>query len=327
TASIDVTPLPQPQPAGFNGAVGRFNIDSRLVGNSFRTNEAATLIYTITGTGNIKYLKEPEIDFPSEFELYTPRTDSNTRVSGNNMTGSMTIEYTFVPQSVGDFNIGANTFVYFDPSKKEYVTLHTSPYDIKVQQGASVSSSVNSAQQDITAKNTDILHIKLGDKNPAKTHSYTIYSAWYWIVIILAAIALVGIVMLNARAIKASADEQGRKTARAGKEAKKRLKAAGTALHRGSYDEFYAELLKALMGYLGDKLGLPASQLSRDNVDAALSERGIGSDILDSLHQVIDECEMARYTPQSSPEKAEAVYNNATAIINQMESVKLKKNK
>lgn len=103
SASVEVLPLPQPQPAGFNGAVGRFSIDSRLVGNSFRTNEAANLIYTISGTGNIKYIKEPDIDFPSEFELYSPRTENNARVSGNNMTGTMTVEYTFVPQSVGNF--------------------------------------------------------------------------------------------------------------------------------------------------------------------------------------------------------------------------------
>ena len=123
TASIDILPLPTPKPEGFNGAVGSFTIDSRLVGNSFRTNDPATLIYTISGTGNVKYLKEPQIDFPSEFEQYTPKSDIQTSVSGNEVSGKMTIEYTFVPQTVGDFTIGSDKFVYFDPSRRDYVTM------------------------------------------------------------------------------------------------------------------------------------------------------------------------------------------------------------
>ncbi|MDE5651299.1 MAG: BatD family protein, partial [Duncaniella sp.] len=130
TGSIDIKPLPQPQPDGFTGAVGDFKIDSRLVGNSFRTNDPATLIYTISGTGNIKYVKEPVIDFPSEFEQYTPKSDIQTTVRGNDVTGTMTVEYTFVPQSVGDFTIGSDKFVYFNPQTRDYVTLTTPSYPI-----------------------------------------------------------------------------------------------------------------------------------------------------------------------------------------------------
>ncbi|MDE6467202.1 MAG: BatD family protein, partial [Duncaniella sp.] len=145
TGSIDIMPLPSPRPDGFNGAVGRFSIDSRLVGNTFRTNDPATLIYTIKGTGNIKYLKEPQIDFPSEFEQYTPKSDIQTSVNGNEVSGTMEIEYTFVPQSVGDFTIGADKFVYFDPTTKSYQTLPTQSYPIKVSKG--LSTPVSTADQ------------------------------------------------------------------------------------------------------------------------------------------------------------------------------------
>ena len=115
SASVDVKQLPFPQPEGFSGAVGSFTADTRLVGNTFRTNDAASLIYTIKGTGNIKYIKEPVIDFPDEFEQYTPKSDIQAEVSGQNVTGTMSVEYTFVPQSVGDFKIGGNKFIYFNP--------------------------------------------------------------------------------------------------------------------------------------------------------------------------------------------------------------------
>lgn len=179
SASINILPLPQPQPNGFTGAVGTFNIDSRLIGNSFRTNDPATLIYTISGTGNIKYVKEPVIDFPTEFEQYTPKNDIDAEVQGNDVTGRMTVEYTFVPQSVGDFTIGSNKFVYFNPQTKQYVTLNTPSYLIKVAKG--VSAPVTTDQKDVENKNSDIRHIYLGDKNPMKQHHLVVFESWYWI--------------------------------------------------------------------------------------------------------------------------------------------------
>lgn len=323
SASVEVLPLPQPQPAGFNGAVGRFSIDSRLVGNSFRTNEAANLIYTISGTGNIKYIKEPDIDFPSEFELYSPRTENNARVSGNNMTGTMTVEYTFVPQSVGNFTIGADTFVYFDPSKKEYVTLTTPSYDIDVKQGAGVTSTASSDKQEIKSKNTDIHHIRLGDKHPERSHSYIVTSAWYWPAYLLLTVALIAAIVLYTRSGRAAADVTGQKLARANKVARRRLRSAQKFLDEKSYDKFYDELLKALWGYLGDKLSLPASRLSRDSIASVLGERGVSQELIDNLITVIDECEMARYTPQLSPDRASTVFNQASSAINGMEAIKL----
>lgn len=324
-ATINVTPLPQPAPAGFNGAVGHFSIDSRLVGTSFKTNEAATLLYTITGTGNIKYLQEPAIDFPSEFEVYTPRSESDTHVSGANMTGKMTVEYTFVPQSVGKFTIGEDSFVYFDPTKRDYTTLTTPAYAIDVKQGANVTaSSTGTDKQDITSKNTDIHHIKLGDKAPRRDRNYIALAGWYWPAYLVLFGAAVLIVVLYRRSAAAASDTRGRKLARANKVARRRLRMAGSFLKAKNYEKFYEELLRAIWGYLGDKLSLPASQLTRDNISAMLSDYGASPELIDNLINVIDNCEMARYTPQLSADDADAVYDRAGAIINQMESIKRK---
>lgn len=323
SASIVINPLPQPQPDGFTGAVGKFSIDSRLVGNTFKTNEAATLIYTIKGTGNIKYIHEPAIDFPSEFELYTPRSETDAHVGGNNMTGTMTVEYTFVPQSVGKFKIGADKFVYFDPATKEYVTLNTPSYDLDVKQGAVVAASGSgTSKQEILAKNTDIHHIKLGDKNPQPVHSYIVDAVWYWPVYVALAAALALVIYLYAKSAREAADVTGRKLAQANKVARKRLKTAQSFLRSRQYEKFYEELLRAIWGYFGDKLAIPASQLSRDNIAAVLAEYGAPEQLGTDLTGVLDECEMARYTPQQSPDQAETVFNQASSVINRMESIK-----
>lgn len=319
SASIDILPLPQPQPEGFTGAVGTFSIDSRLVGNSFRTNDPATLIYTIRGTGNIKYVKEPVIDFPSEFEQYTPKSDIEASVSGNDVSGSMTVEYTFVPQSVGDFTIGSDKFVYFNPQTKNYVTLNTPTYPIKVAKG--ISAPVTTDQKDVENKNSDIRHIYLGDKNPSMTHPIVVLSSWYWFMYIGLIVIVVVIAVVNRRKARMNADVIGRRTAKASKMAHRRLRVAEGFMKSGDSERFYEEMLKAIWGYLSDKLSMPVSQLSRDNISATLASKGYSEASAEAIVSVLDDCEMARYTPDSS-NRMDSVYDRGVNAINQLESNK-----
>lgn len=322
SASLTVRPLPSPAPAGFNGAVGTFSVDTRMVGNSFRTNDPATLLYTITGTGNIKYLKEPEIDFPSEFEQYTPKAETSTRVNGNNVSGTMTVEYTFVPTTTGDFTIGAGKFVYFDPSAGTYKTIDTPSYPLHVVKGA--STPVNDRdRQDIEAKNTDIRHIRLGDKGQSHIHPLVALEWWYWALYVVLIAALIAAVAAYGKHIRAKADVDGRRTARANKTARKRLASARALLGKGETAKFHEELLRALWGYLGDKLRLNASQLTRASIAATLSERygDPGAELAAEFASVIDACEMARYTPAEA-DAPKQLYDRAAEAINNLEHLK-----
>lgn len=319
SASINILPLPQPQPDGFTGAVGTFSVDSRLVGNSFRTNDPATLIYTISGSGNIKYVKEPVIDFPTEFEQYTPKSDIEAEVHGNDVTGSMTVEYTFVPQSVGEFTIGSDKFVYFNPQTKQYVTLNTPTYPIKVVKG--VSAPVTTDQKNVENKNSDIRHIYLGDKTPMKQHHLVVLESWYWILYLGLLIVAIAIMAINRRNAKLNADVTGRRTAKASKVARRRLKAAEGFMKSGDSDKFYEEMLHAIWGYLSDKLSMPVSQLSRDNISATLASKGYSEENANDIVTVLDDCEMARYTPDSSSHM-DSVYERGVNAINKLESNK-----
>ena len=319
TGTLNILPLPQPQPDGFTGAVGTFTIDSRLVGNSFRTNDPATLIYTIKGTGNIKYVKEPVIDFPSEFEQYTPKSDIQAEVNGNDVSGSMTIEYTFVPQSVGDFSIGSDKFVYFNPQSKQYVTLTTPAYSIKVAKG--VSAPATTEQKDVENKNSDIRHIHLGDKHPSQIHTLVVTKSWYWFMYLGFFALTLGLVIVNRRQARLSADVIGRRTAKASKVAGKRLKAAESFMKAGNSEKFYEEMLRALWGYLSDKLSMPVSQLSRENISSTLASKGYSEESTAGLVEVLDECEMARYSPDSS-NQMDNVYEKGVKVINNLENCK-----
>lgn len=319
SATVSVKALPQPKPAGFSGAVGSFTAESRLVGNKFLTNDPATLIYTISGTGNIKFLKEPVIDFPDEFEQYTPKSNIDARVSGNDMTGTMTVEYTFVPQTVGEFTIGTGEFVYFNPSAGQYVTLKTPTYNIKVGKGAAAAASRD--QEEISAKNTDILHIRPAASGLSHSHTLVVLTWWYWLFFLIPLLGLGVAIAVNRERLRLAADVKGQRLAKAGKLARRRLTKAEGYLKGRREDLFYEEILRALNDFLCDKLMIPQSQLSRERVVETLEHAGVDAGLISRLTDLTDRAEMARYTPQT-PAMADEVYRGAIAVINELNSCK-----
>lgn len=320
--TINISPLPQPEPAGFSGAVGQFKFESTISTTTPRTGEAVALRYIVTGSGNIKYIREPKPEIPSEFEQYTPKTEENSRIAGNTLTGTMTVEYTMVPQSVGEFKIPQQEFVYFDLAKKDYVTLTAPGYTLEVAKGS--GTTMNADQRDIQAKNTDILHIKTGEKNQSLDHTPAVLTWWYWSIFgCLLAIAGASL-WIYRRQLKLDADVAGRRNSRANKVARKRLKLAESFMKARQSEKFYEEVLRAMWGYLSDKLNMSASQLTRQNIVDTLSQRGVSPVVSDKIIKILDDCEMARYTPDSSLDSSvEAIYNEATDTINDMEKSKI----
>lgn len=319
TATINILRLPQPQPENFSGAVGQYEISSKLVPNSIRTNETATFSYIISGTGNIKYIKEPTIDFPQEFELYAPKNSIKTDVIDGSLRGSVTFDYTFIPLSVGKFRIPAHEFVYFDPQTKEYKTLSTKVYEVNVNKGLTVN------QQEVKTKNNDIRHIKVGNKDLKTKYNFYLYSIWYWMMYILIVILFAVFIYQFKKHKKLNADVIGLRIVKANKVARKRLKTAYQFMQNNKNKEFYEEIVNVLWGYLSDKLTIPTSQLLRDNIANELLKYGATESICNDVISILDECDMALYSPQTSEKAISYLYSKTESIINQIESIKTKR--
>lgn len=322
--TINILSLPQPRPAGFNGAVGEFTVSTSLSPSQFKTNEAATFVYTIKGSGNIKYLKNPVIDFPSQFEVYDPQSIVSANPSGSNVTGTMKIEYTFVPQYVGEYTIPGTKFVYFNPGTKKYVTLTTPKYDLKVAKGIGGAPSSTVNKKEIEQKNKDILHIKTGNLNLKKDHAFMVSGFVYWLWYIIPFIVAVAVLVLYRKKIKERADVRLMRTRRANKVAKKRLKLAKQFMDNREQSKFYEEVLKALWGYLSDKLGIPGSMLNKENIAAELTNYGASAELTDKILSILDNCEFAQYAPSQSDSEMETVYNETGDAMNKLENTKRK---
>lgn len=321
---INVDPLPS-KPEGFSGGVGTFSLKSDISTTELKANEAVTIKLTISGTGNMKLVSAPEVKFPHDFEIYDPKIEDNYELTANGLSGTKTIEYLAIPRHAGNFTVPAIEFKYFDIASEKYKTLTTEAYELKVAKGDGSASSQQviadfTNKENVKVLGTDILFIKTGDTALRQKGNYffgtTAYYMWYIIPFLL---FIVFVVIYRKQAVE-NANVAKVKTKKANKVATKRMKLAGKLLSENKVNEFYDEVLKALWGYISDKLNIPVSKLSRDNIEAELSGHGVSEDLIKEFIGTLSECEFARYAPGNQNEAMDKVYSASVDVISKMEN-------
>lgn len=317
SVTVDVKALPTPIPPSFNGAVGDFDITTTLVPEKLRTNEAAKYTLAIKGVGNLKHLAEPIVPFPKTVEEYTPTSETDVHFNGSNMQGTYTALYTFVPQQEGELTIPSWNFTYFNPSTGKYVTVALPEYTRAVGKGIGTPAAGSAPSSIDTGGIRDIRHIAhVKESDLSMTPDFIFFKFWYWLVYILAVVALGTSLIVYRRRIKMKADVQGQRIRKARSVASKRLTKARAAMGRHNGDEFYAAVSSALWGFLSDKLKIAASSLTRENISGKLLEAGTDPALVDRCIKLLDECEMARFTPSHTDTEMSEIYEEANNVIN-----------
>lgn len=320
SVSIHVKPLPTPIPPSFNGAVGHFTVSSKLVPDQLRTNEEARYVLTLEGTGNIMHLIEPTIPLPATVDEYQPTGKTDASFTGTNMQGSYTATYSFVPQQEGELTIPSWEFTYFNPESGQYVTTKLPSYTRKVAKGSATSGSLRGKSGAIdTDRITDIRHIMKVDENSlSRTPRPYFLRFGYWLAFIVIIVIFVAGSIAYRRYTNSLADVQGRRIRKARSVATKRLRNAREAMTQHKTEQFYANVVSALCGFLGDKLKMPASSLTRDNIADTLAQAGASDDVITETINLLDECEMARFTPMHSDNEMSVVYEKASVLIDKL---------
>ena len=323
---VKVNPLPAGQPASFGGGVGNFGISARLTTDNLKTHDAASLVITVSGRGNVALLEEPKVNFPPDFEVYDTKTTENTDKSNGGTSGSKSFEYPFIPRSHGDFTIDPVEYSYYDVNAGKYVTLRTEPLHVKVAKGKGGDSTpvttVNSGveRKDVKSLADDIRFIFTGKPGLSGSGSFFVGSVFFWILLALMILGATSVYLAFRKVAAMRADVAGTKNRRATKMAQKRLKLAGEYLDKNLYTAFYEELHKALIGFVSDKLNMDMSEISKDNIASALTEGGVSEEQTKAFTDLLDACEFARYSPDGGNEAMRSHYDAAQKVISSIDS-------
>jgi hypothetical protein len=325
---IKVDPLPPGAPAGFKGAVGRFTMNTVVDKRTTKTNEPVTLKVTVSGTGNIKLLETPAITLPSDFEQYSPKVSDNINKQSEKISGSKVFEYLFIPRYPGTKTIKPITFTYFDLSKRDYVTLSSSPVDLTIEQGAASPGPlvVGGERSDIRLLSEDIRFIKVGSVSLARRGDVAYKSGWFVAVVVVPLFGLAGAFVYARRRESVMRDEAGYRNRCAIKVAQKGLKHAERLLHGGTNGggkaqlAFYSEVSRALWKYLSDKLNIQQADFSIEGAVHELQQRSVDGQVASSLKTLLETCDMARFAPTGMDDAAmRKTFDNARQLIIELE--------
>ena len=327
--TIHTEALPKGKPAGFSGGVGQFSITGDISGTEVKANEAVTVKLTIQGTGNMKMLKSPSVDWPEGFETYDPKVTNKLKQTTQGMSGTREIEYLAIPRSAGSYTIPAITFSYFDTRDNQYKTQTVGGWTLRIarsegesEQTAVVQNYVN--KEDIKQLGTDIRYINTaGLEDEASRSSQVVFGTWsYRLCFIIPLLVAIVLFIVFRRRIAENADRVRMRYKKANKVAQKRLREAKKAKDAADKTAFYEAIERAAWTYLSDRLSIPTANLNKDNIESILRNKQVADNLITEVREVLSVAEQARYAPTTDNDM-EQLYSRTASLINQLENQKL----
>lgn len=319
--TVNVKELPSTgKPADFSGAVGDYRLNFSTTKDSLVAQESLNATLRISGSGNLKLIKLPELELSNSMEVYDPERKENIQTTASGMQGSIEQTYTILPQKPGKYPIGPITFSYFDPSSETYKTLRSEELQLKVEPSATISSTSGSRSTE-TSRNVLVeveqfkfisLKTKLNDIKPKQAY---LYKTWYWILLLLPIIAIPILILIGRWRNLSLADTEKNSLREADKLARRYL---GKAKKKQDDKEaFYEALELALHNFLKAKLNIHTNDISKEQITVLLEEKNVTKEGISKLMELLTSCEMARYA-SSSVATTEVNYDKAVATITEL---------
>ena len=323
SASVNVKELPENgKPADYAGAVGTFKFETSLSNKEAKTDEPITYTLKISGTGNLKFVDAPTLTFPSEFEVYDPKTKENISNAATGMSGTKQYDYLLIPRQPGDYKIESKTFSWFEPASAKYFTVSSPEFTVKVSgepsKNVNTSATAGTNKEDVALVGQDIRYIKTIAPEFKKGNSF-FGSAGFVAMYAAPFLLFIGLVVAKRRNEDLAADVIGTKRRKALKLAKKRLSIAEKHLAKSDKKNFYDEVSRAIWGYLGDKLNIDMAELSKENVEEKLLAKSAKTETISKLKNLLNTCELALYSPVGEGGEMKTNYDSAMNLMADLE--------
>ena len=324
SVTVKVKPLPENRPTDFSGVVGKLEIKSGIDKDTVNVNDAITFTITISGNGNLRIAGNPQLNIAPDIEQYDPKITDNIKNSVNGTSGSRTFEFLLIPRYYGDYTIPTVTYSYFNTATGKYEQLKTPEYHFYANKVDDSSTGLmvygGVSKEDVRYVGQDIRFVKNNPGKLKKTDTLLAESGSFYSVYGFVLLMFLAILFVRREHVRRNSDITAVKNRKAGKVAAKRLKIASECLSKNEMDRFYEEIVKALWGYLSDKLSIPLSALNRNNIVDSLKRKGVDNNKINELTQIIDTCEFARYSPSSSEAAASELYSKTSGFIKYLEA-------
>jgi len=315
---INVKSLPSPIPPNFTGAVGKYAMNTFIDKTNLTTDDAIGVKLTIQGNGDIKRLQPPNLDFSSVFEVYEPKVlDEISQESGGILKGQKTMEYLAIPKQKGRFQLSPS-FTYFDTDSAKFITLVPNVFNLNIRQGKGTTS--NQAVPQTALVDKDIRYIKTATSFSSKGNPFPKTSLFYGLLILPFLVLGGAFAYKKILAKNSNIDLTLLKSKRAQKVAIKRLATAEGFFKANKSRAFYDEISRALLGYVCDKLSIPLSELTKDNVRQKLQTLKVQEQHIAAFMEIIKTTEMALFAGMDNSAAMNETYQESVKVISEIET-------
>jgi predicted house-cleaning noncanonical NTP pyrophosphatase (MazG superfamily) len=304
--TINVKPLPEEgKPLDFSGAVGDFDLKVTTSKNELKATEALQAKVEVSGKGNLKLFKLPKLTLPSSLEVYEPEHKENVSTKLSGMQGSISDTYTVVPSYQGKYPLPSIAFSYFDINTQSYKTLSSDELVINVTEGpinnsVSNNSVTTNTKQEVITTGNQFASFKTKTKFIPIASEPFFKSTSFWSLLLLPFLAIPIAIIIRKKKDERDSDVVGNRIRQTNKLARKYLSEAKKAL--GNKETFYNALERALHNYLKSKLHIETSEFSKDKIQELLQQKSVSEVTITEFVDLLQSCELARYTPFTNVE-------------------------
>lgn len=306
--TINVRELPeQGKPEDYTGAVGEFEFKVTTSKTNLNATESLNATVQVSGNGNLKLFQLPKLTMPNSLEVYEPEHSENVRTDLNGMQGSISDDYTIVPQFKGKYPIKSVSFSYFDLKTETYKTITSGDIVIDVLEGpTNTTNSDNNfvtsgnGKQAIVMNDNQFAFVKTDTNLTSIKPDYFFKTNWFWASLLSPLLLIPLAIILRKKKEERDADVFGNRIRTADRLARKYLSEAKKML--GNKEAFYVALEKALHNYLKAKLHIQTNELSKDRIKTLLHQKGVEESTIVEFNGILSNCELARYTPITNVE-------------------------
>jgi len=328
--AVEILALPEEgKPLNFKGDVGRFDITAHLDKDTVKENEAISLKIKIKGDGNIKTISSPDIPEESGIKLYDSGSSENISKENYIVQGEKIFEKVVIPKNAGTFSIGPIEYSYFDPVEKKYIERKIGPIEINAATSEEDSnkeipfSIPGLSKEEVRLLKKDIGYIKTYPVNLKGKVSFLYKNKLFFMLNILPLLLLISLYVYQMHRERLKTDIGYARSRRARGAASKRLKKARSILIKENVKEFYAEIYKAAIEYIADKLNIPHPSITKDMLEGRLEEKGFSKEIIEKLKDLFDICDMARFaSARFTKQDMHKAFEEAACIIAELERMK-----
>ncbi len=311
--TITVKPLPVTNvPAGFNGAVGKFTIKADAATGPIAAGDAITLQVEIKGEGNFTVINAPMLVLPPGMESYEPVVKENVDKTIYPLSGTKTFDYTFIAKDTGMYNIPAVAFSYFDPKEELYKTARTDSFNIRVIPALTKKNPEN-----------EVVYAE-----PLKSSDESDSIPFTAVILLLAIFFFAGVGIQHERRKRRKKRRMQSVTSSAPVEAEvlqkvtpEPLKEAKRALQEGRSQQFYSAVSNDIWTALSGKLDIASTNMNKSNAVLQLKSKGADNTMIDEMNAVLQECEVALYTPGHTEADMQQILVKAESVISYLHSV------